>query len=84
MKPNTTRRALEIVEDALALPVSDQHRFADQHCGVDAKLRREVEAMLTLDRTLFDEILPERSPQSHVEYLYAATNPQDRFVGFEK
>ncbi len=50
MKPSTARRALEIVEDALELPISDQHHFVDQHCGDDAELRREVEAMLTLDR----------------------------------
>lgn len=49
MNSSLVKRALQIVEDALELPIDARDDFVTQSCGEHADLKREVEAMLVFD-----------------------------------
>ena len=55
MTPERTRRARELFDLAVELPVGERATFLDAGCGGDEELRREVASLLAFDeRADFD------------------------------
>jgi serine/threonine-protein kinase len=51
MSPDRLRQIEEIYHAAVELPADDRVSFLNTRCGDDAELRREVESLLSFDRT---------------------------------
>jgi serine/threonine-protein kinase len=51
---NTAQRALQMLEQVLELAPAERGEFLDRHCGGDARLRAEVDALLAADTAAGD------------------------------
>src|SRR5215510_12905516 len=72
-------RDVEVFTEALRLPLAERAAYLDGACGDDAKLRRQVEALLEANASVGDflEDLPQASAQS-MAAVSAGEKPGDR------
>ncbi len=69
MFPERLKKIEEIYHEVLEISPNERHLFLQKSCGEDAELRREVESLLSFEKT-FDSLI-DSSPKSLVVEMFA-------------
>ncbi len=71
----------EIYHAVLEIPIDERESFFSEHCGEDENLRREVESLLSFEKT--SDKLIDTSPESVAAAMFAELEPNSPLINKE-
>src|SRR5262245_15814544 len=83
MTPERLRQVTAVFQGALALEPAERYGFIVKHCGDDAELRREVEAMLARHREASPALDPTGTFDSDSPAEHHSQGPGGRLGSYE-